>query len=210
MSPRSVLRLKIAMFALAGIVVTVPTAMAFVRDDAPALERPLGFPPYAVSGRDELKAALNDFQVARIDEGVITQIQGEPLEPPTSLDRPRFDRPLSGSLRVTSPFGPRGAGFHHGTDIGCATGTPIHAVRAGRVIIAAEVPVYGNVVAIAHGSGYVTVYAHLSAMDVRENDEVATGEQIGDCGNTGNSTGPHLHFEVRHEGFAHDAMKFLP
>ncbi len=106
--------------------------------------------------------------------------------------------PLQGA--VTSEYGPRWGGFHPGIDIADPTGTPIHAANAGQVIYAGWESGYGNFVLVDHGGGIVTGYAHQSEIAVTQGQAVAQGQVIGFVGSTGDSTGPHLHFEVRVNG----------
>ncbi|MGP1570305.1 MAG: murein hydrolase activator EnvC family protein [Eubacteriales bacterium] len=112
--------------------------------------------------------------------------------------------PAPGNTRITSPFGWRTLygrrDFHTGLDIGAKTGSPIVAANSGTVMRAGWNNSYGNVVFIDHGGGIVTVYAHNSELLVSKGDVVARGQQIARAGSTGNSTGPHLHFEVRKNG----------
>ena len=108
--------------------------------------------------------------------------------------------PLHGT--VTSEFGPRWGGFHPGIDIAAPYGAPIHAAKAGVVILASYYGGYGNFVLIDHGNGLVTGYAHQSSMAVSQGQNVSQGQVIGYEGSTGYSTGPHLHFEVRVNGTA--------
>jgi hypothetical protein len=111
---------------------------------------------------------------------------------------------------VGSPFGPRGTRFHAGIDLLAATGTPVGAAAPGRVIFAAHDPSgYGNLVEVAHGGGVVSMYAHLSGFSVRVGQSVATGTRVGRIGSSGESTGPHLHFEVRVRGAAVDPVPVL-
>ena len=111
---------------------------------------------------------------------------------------------------VGSPFGPRGTGFHPGIDLPAATRTPVGAAAAGRVIFAAYDPSgYGNLVEVAHGSGVVSMYAHLAGFAVRVGQSVATGTRVGRVGSSGEATGPHLHFEVRVRGAAVDPVPAL-
>lgn len=86
--------------------------------------------------------------------------------------------------------------FHRGMDFACDTGTPVYATGNGVVTFATWQSGYGNMVVIDHGYGYVTRYAHLSKITVRKGQKVIRGEEIGAVGNTGKSTGPHLHYEV--------------
>ena len=112
---------------------------------------------------------------------------------------------------VGSTFGPRGTGFHSGIDLTAPAGTPVGAAWPGRVVFAAFDPSgYGKMVEVAHGSGVVSMYAHLSSFSVRVGQKVASGTQLGRVGATGEATGPHLHFEVRVRGAAVDPLPSLP
>lgn len=92
------------------------------------------------------------------------------------------------------------AKFHAGMDFSANTGTPIYATGNGTVIKAGWESAYGNLIKIDHGFGYATWYAHLSKIKVRVGQKVVRGEVIGEVGNTGKSTGPHLHYEVHVKG----------
>ncbi len=115
-----------------------------------------------------------------------------------------FSWPVVGT--ITSPFGwrsnPFGGGpeFHQGLDIAAPTGTTVTAAAAGTVIMAQWYGGYGNYILIDHGGGYSTGYGHLSAMYVSAGQSVQRGQAIGAVGSTGQSTGPHLHFEIRIAG----------
>ncbi|QHC26140.1 M23 family metallopeptidase [Streptomyces sp. GS7] len=103
------------------------------------------------------------------------------------------------------PFGIAGVHWahkHSGQDFVVPTGTAVHAVHKGTIVKAGpwgggDGPAYGNAIVIKHADGMYTQYAHLSKIEVHVGQQVATGQQIGLSGSTGNSTGPHLHFEVR-------------
>src|SRR2546421_4313074 len=110
---------------------------------------------------------------------------------------------------VTSEFGPRWGGFHPGIDIGMDTGTPIAAAKRGVVSFAGwNDGGYGNFVIIDHGDGTATAYAHQSRIGCSVGQVVAQGQTIGYVGSTGNSTGPHLHFEIRVNGVAQNPRNF--
>jgi len=115
---------------------------------------------------------------------------------------------------VTSEFGWRRFGrykeFHAGIDIAAETGTPVVATAPGRVIFAGYTRGYGYVVVIYHGYGYSTLYAHMSAIDVKKGEEVDRGTVIGYVGATGRTTGPHLHYEVLKYGVRQDPILYLP
>ncbi|MBX7079747.1 MAG: peptidoglycan DD-metalloendopeptidase family protein [Nannocystaceae bacterium] len=99
--------------------------------------------------------------------------------------------------------------FHAGLDIAAPQGREIRAVQRGEVITAERHKGYGNMVEIRHPDGVVTRYAHASKLYVREGDLVDVGETIADVGSTGQSTGPHLHFEARRDGHAIDPQRYL-
>jgi len=112
---------------------------------------------------------------------------------------PAWVEPMPGA-KVTSCFGPRWGTQHQGIDFGAPAGTEIRAVGAGRVVGAGWLYTgYGISVVIDHGNGYLTHYAHASKAVVKEGQKVKPGQVIAHEGSTGDSTGPHLHFEV-HKG----------
>ncbi len=98
---------------------------------------------------------------------------------------------------------------HTGVDIGVDAGVPIYAAADGTVNIAGWSGGYGNLVTIDHGDGYTTYYAHQSKVAVKSGDRVRAGQLIGYVGSTGNSTGPHLHFEVRLNGKSTNPMDYF-
>lgn len=99
--------------------------------------------------------------------------------------------------------------MHEGVDFAAPAGMPIHAAAAGVVVSAAPHPEYGNLIEIDHGQGLITRYAHAATLVARTGAFVKRGETIGTVGNTGRSTGPHLHFEVRMNGIAQNPDRFL-
>ncbi len=111
---------------------------------------------------------------------------------------------------VTSGFGTRWGRMHTGIDIGAGYGAPIRAAKDGTVILAGYNGGYGNCVVIDHGGGLSTLYGHMSSVEASEGEFVEAGEFIGEVGSTGNSTGPHLHFETRIGGGAENPMRYLP
>jgi len=126
-----------------------------------------------------------------------------------------FAWPSASSRRVTSEFGNRihpilkVKKLHTGIDIGAPAGTEVLAANHGTVIKADWNNSYGNVVMIDHGGGIVTLYAHNSKLLVKTGDYVKKGQTIALVGSTGNSTGPHIHFEVRVNGQYQDPRKWL-
>jgi len=125
----------------------------------------------------------------------------------TSPSTAGFIWPVNGP--VTSGFGMRWGRMHEGIDIGVASGTPIHAAASGRVVYSGWMDGYGNLVAIDHGRGISTAYAHQSSIAVGNGQIVAQGQVIGYVGCTGHCFGPHLHFEVRINGSAVDPLGYL-
>jgi len=116
---------------------------------------------------------------------------------------------------VTSGFGPRihpidgEARFHTGVDLRAKEGTPIHAAAAGVVKRAGVRGGYGQAVEVDHGDGVSTLYAHARALGVQPGDRIEEGQALGWVGQTGKTTGPHLHFEVRVDGRPVDPKKAL-
>lgn len=111
---------------------------------------------------------------------------------------------------ITSSYGYRNGGFHTGMDIDCVTGDPVAASKEGKVIASEWGGGYGNMVIIDHGGGYTTLYAHNSRLYVRDGEIVRQRQVISACGATGNSTGDHLHFEVRVNGNHRNPRPYLP
>jgi murein DD-endopeptidase MepM/ murein hydrolase activator NlpD len=110
---------------------------------------------------------------------------------------------------VTSGFGMRWGRMHTGIDIAVPTGTPVHASASGTVVYAGWMSGYGYLVAIDHGNGLATAYAHNSSLLVAVGQHVAQGDTISLSGSTGHSTGPHVHFEVRVNGVPVDPLLYL-
>ncbi len=121
----------------------------------------------------------------------------------------------SGYTTITSPYGYRihpiygVRKLHTGIDFGAPMGAAVYAAESGKVIMASYYGGYGNTVIIDHGGGMTTLYAHNSALYVSNGQTVKRGQKIAACGSTGNSTGPHCHFEVRINGATTDPMKYL-
>jgi len=161
-----------------------------------------GFPSRAFDGifGARLERALTAYQQwagldadARAGPDTWRALRAPPASCPIALGWP-----LHGALG--SPFGPRWNRFHEGIDIAADEGDPIGASLAGRVVFAGWNDGFGQLVTIAHHHGVVTMYAHLSRIEVQVGQHMAAGEEIGLVGHTGDATGPHLHFEVRLRG----------
>lgn len=113
------------------------------------------------------------------------------------------------SRAVTSGFGMRNGRMHEGIDIGVPIGTAVRAAGAGKVEFAGVQSGYGNTVIVRHNGTFRTLYAHLNAFECKVGDTVKAGETIAKSGNTGRSTGPHLHFEIQRNGAAVDPRTYL-
>ena len=112
--------------------------------------------------------------------------------------------------RVTSKYGPRRSRVHQGTDIDLETGDPVYATFDGRVRVTTYVKGgYGNLVIIRHDNGLETYYGHLSEIHVKNDEWVTAGQVIGKGGNTGRSTGSHLHYEMRYKGHTFDPERLI-
>lgn len=162
---------------------------------------------------EESKAAPDDTADVRI-AALMSDLERVNLMR-IATERLPFGMPVRSAVRLTSPFGPRrdpyrrGVGMHLGMDMAAPVGTPIFATAEGVVTFAGRQRGYGIVVKIRHAFGFETVYAHLSAARVEVGQQVGRGDRVGDMGNTGRSTGSHLHYEVRIDGEAVNPMKFV-
>ncbi len=159
------------------------------------------------------KAALITPEVVEREREVVSRAYS------TFSGRPLWFFPFSpplAEMRVTSPFGLMRAynsgppsGFHDGVDFGAKEGTPVYAPAPGRVILARELTLRGKMVILDHGAGVMSGFLHLSEITVEEGQEIKRGEMIGRVGNTGLSTAPHLHWEVRVNGVAVNPLTWL-
>ena len=155
-----------------------------------------------------------DWYFIPLERGVIQLFQGGhqiadiPFSP-QFLSSGRFLWPVPETTRISSSYGPRWGRHHHGVDIPGRIGLDVIAAEDGVVLYAGEMGGYGNLIAIRHAGGYNTVYAHLNAFKVKKGQEVYRGQVIAELGNTGHSTGPHLHFEVRRGARSVDPMAYI-
>jgi len=132
----------------------------------------------------------------------------DPTEPSSPRAGARLGWPLQGVLY--GRYGVRSGRRHDGIDLAAPEGTAIGAAAAGTVIYAGEQSGYGSIVILRHADGLVTVYAHCSELLVGEGREVRRGEPIAKVGQTGRTSGPHLHFEVREGTRPRNPLLFLP
>jgi murein DD-endopeptidase MepM/ murein hydrolase activator NlpD len=163
---------------------------------------------------DDLDARADAMEAALVDEEQSLQEVRSYLEDRTSLLRAH---PTVWPVRgwVTSRFGyrssPEGTGskMHGGIDIAAPRGTPVIASGSGNVVFAGYHSGYGNLVVVDHGYGITTRHAHLSRLHVKVGQRVQRGDLLGRVGNTGRSTGPHLHFEVWKDGVPTNPANYL-
>jgi murein DD-endopeptidase MepM/ murein hydrolase activator NlpD len=126
-----------------------------------------------------------------------------------AADRAPFAMPVFDAYRFTSGFGQRWGRLHAGSDFAAPTGTPVYATADGVITYAGWLSGYGRLIKIRHSFGIETRYAHLNAIRVKVGQRVSRGDRIGDMGNSGRSTGPHLHYEIRVNGNPVNPMTFI-
>ncbi len=180
---------------------------------------------YGVSYQ-ELARANGIRDADRIEVGQVILIPHARRELPVGMitpDRARDDRPgaeeFPGGVTpfswpvpgpVSSDFGPRGASHHDGIDISTPVGTVVRAARAGHVLYSDSLRGYGNLIIVSHEDGYATVYAHNRENRTRVGDTVRQGDPIAIVGETGKTSGPNLHFEIRKDNVARNPLYYLP
>jgi murein DD-endopeptidase MepM/ murein hydrolase activator NlpD len=128
-------------------------------------------------------------------------------EPPPKKGTGTFSYPARGS--ITSRYGMRWGRRHTGIDIAASYGSPVKAADGGEVIFVGYEGGYGKLIKIDHGANFVSYYGHLSKYNVKVGQKVYKGQKIGEVGNSGNSTGPHLHFEIRKNGVVQNPANYL-
>lgn len=155
---------------------------------------------------EDLKSVVSgEFTIAKTN---IEQDVNEKVEIKShSINGVYLTTPVKGV--ITSRYGTRSSGYHKGLDIATSTGTSIYACATGKVIYASYDGSYGNLVKISHENGVQTWYAHCSAIYVSVGETVTTQTKIAAVGSTGNSTGPHLHLEIRLNGVTQNPQNYL-
>lgn len=182
-------------------VVYVPQATALPTDDDVLDE------PWLASTTGRLMQ--DGLLIPSFDTSPHDEQDGVDLDLPPSANKfLRLLKPVQNAT-ISSNFGIRWGRPHQGVDLAAPTGTPIMAAETGKVVYSGWKSGYGNFVAIDHGHGYLTHYAHCSKLLVRTGQRVRKGEQIARVGSTGHSTGPHLHFEVIAQGVPRNPVKYI-
>lgn len=154
--------------------------------------------------RNEFSAEGEPFEAMMSDsdaedkDAYISMIESDAEVNEPSGDEVSFLNPVDGVL--TSAFGERWGRSHKGIDIGADNGTEIYAADDGEVVFAGEMSGYGNYIVISHCGGFETAYGHCGRLFAQAGETVEKGQVIASVGSTGNSTGPHLHFEIRKDG----------
>ena len=149
---------------------------------------------------------IKDASNLKIDQKLILRGAKPEFSYQDRLDQ-KFMYPIN--TRITSYYGPRWGRMHEGLDFAAPMGSPIRAVSSGRVVYSGWATGYGYVVIVQHQRGLRTLYAHNSKLLVREGESVGKGEVVARSGNTGNSTGPHLHFEVQVNGRPENPLDYI-
>ncbi len=131
-----------------------------------------------------------------------------------SLSHIPLGMPFTGKITSSfghreNPFGGYGVETHRGMDIKGPMGAPVKSMAKGKVVFSGIKGGYGNCIILVHGSGFETLYGHLSKVTVRSGQKIDIGQQIGNIGSTGRSTGPHLHYEVHQNGKRINPISFL-
>lgn len=169
---------------------------------------------------DSARSMWEDFTLPATPESARTA-HGQPSPPayartdsytpgfPLQFPLPGQSRKTSGYGWRTDPMGGLGDDFHIGNDLAAAQGTPVLAAADGVVRMAGSHKSYGNYLRILHADGDETLYAHMQYLFVKSGECVTAGQSLGTVGETGNATGPHLHFEILHRGLRYDPAEAL-
>lgn len=164
--------------------------------------------PLTVAAQKVQRSAFPDAY-AKWEQMANSLVDGTQITCETDVVAGDWVHPLAGKWTVTSPFGPRSMGFHSGTDFGTPVGTPVRAVAAGKVVWSGVRGTYGNLMEIDHGAGVHSLYGHNSRLNVSVGDTVQPGQIVSVSGNTGRSSGPHLHFEIRRNAVAINPVAYM-
>lgn len=159
-----------------------------------------------VNGKEVKRVILNEEIVKKPVERVLA-VGTKPA--PLRVGSGRFSKPVSRGYTISSTFGRRWGSYHTGIDLAMPIGSSILAADGGTVVFAGRQSSYGKLVIIDHGGNVQSYYAHNSSLKVSRGDKVFKGQKIALSGNTGRSTGPHLHFEVRINGVPKNPKNYV-
>lgn len=186
--------------------VYVPQAMAGLPSDKDVMDE-----PWAVTASNSATTNSDGMVVPHMDdEDEPADVKNMDIDdaPSTAQKFLRLLKPVQNAF-ITSGFGFRWGRPHQGIDMAAPVGTPIMSAETGKVVYSGWMQGYGNFVAIDHGHGIETHYAHCSKILVHVGQHISKGQMIAKVGSTGHSTGPHLHFEVVANGIHRNPVKFL-
>ncbi|HUB89003.1 MAG TPA: M23 family metallopeptidase [Dyella sp.] len=213
------LRGKALLAGMLGTWLALQVLHAWQADAQPGT--PIAATPASFALPDKLHARLADTSpywhtLSRLYENADVSTSSDPIPSDEAATFHPFEVGMPLALaRITSDFGQRpnpfGSGhvFHRGIDLAAPTGTLVQAVAEGTVITAKRDRSYGEFVVIDHHNGYRSLYAHNSQLLVKAGDRVKVGQLIAKVGSTGQSTGPHLHFEIHRDGERVDPFPYL-
>lgn len=177
-----------------------------VTPEALAAANGISDPTQLAVGQELLIPTADDVQPARVDRAGA----GAPTGRGATRDpnhRGELQWPLRGILYAR--FGKKGKDLHDGIDLAAPVGTPVKAAQAGTIVYAGDQKGYGLIAIISHENGLVTLYAHNHDLRVKTGQKVQSGQVIATVGESGRTTGPHLHFEVRKDGVPVDPLEHL-
>ena len=189
--------------AIVGIPLTVKPGKQTLEANGQTLSFDVGSKHYReqrITLKNQEQVTPNNSNLKRIERELAEQTKAYKTFSPRQPSNLYFDKPVDGPL--SSPFGLRRffngqeRNPHSGLDFAVPHGTPIKAPAAGRVILVGDYFFNGKTVFVDHGQGLISMFCHLSAIDVAVGDELARGQALGKVGSTGRSTGPHLHWNV--------------
>ncbi|WP_304639084.1 peptidoglycan DD-metalloendopeptidase family protein [Pseudomonas sp.] len=203
--------------AIVGIPLDVkPGAQQITLADGQRLSFEVGHKEYLaqhITLRDQQQVTPDPAHQQRIQRELAEQLEAYRTFSPRQPSNLYLDRPVNG--RLSSAFGLRRffngqeRNPHSGLDFAVPTGTPIKAPAAGRVILVGDYFFNGKTVFLDHGQGLISMFCHLSAIDVKVGDEIARGGHVGKVGATGRATGPHLHWNVSLNNVRVDPAVFI-
>ncbi len=202
--------------------VTIKEKIKFTKKTVKNNKKPTSYKKCVTKGENgerEVVKQVTEINGVQVSSEVISStVTKEPVEAvyevgtkkASSVGSGKFAWPVPGVRTISSPFGPRWGRFHKGVDISTSGvyGRTVVAADSGKATVKRTAGGYGLHIIISHGNGYSTCYAHLSAVSISSGATVSKGQAIGRVGNSGHSTGPHLHFEIRKNNSPTNPMRY--